>query len=214
MRYRRHLFLTAAMLLQSFHLALAADEVRYGFVLHAPFFSNEARVPNLLDPHVFVADPVTAEAVGPQGITHAAGFRPALMVDDPAQTLFNAKGKPLDMTLRQWFSAYGSYVGTRQNDGSERIVATFAGLIPNGHYSLFENHFAPAGVTFTPLDDKGIGNNVVARADGTATLTLTAPARLTHDNAVLLVYHSDGRDHGVERGTIGDTAHHQLISRP
>lgn len=214
MRYGRLLLLTTAMLLQSFQLAHAADEVRYGFVLHAPFFSNEARIPNLLDPHVFVADPVGVEGVGPQGIMHAAGFRPALMVDDPAQMLFSAKGKPLGVTLRQWFSASGSYVGTRQNDGTEKIVATFAGLIPDGRYSLFENHFAPAGVTFTPLDDKGIGNNVVARADGTATLTLTAPAMLTHANAVLLVYHSDGRDHGVERGAIGDTAHHQLISRP
>jgi hypothetical protein len=29
----------------------------------------------------------------------------------------------------------------------------------------------------------------------------------------LLVYHSDGVDHGQQRGQIGVTAHHQLIIR-
>jgi hypothetical protein len=86
--------------------------------------------------------------------------------------------------------------------------------VPNGHYSLFENHFSTTGVSFTPLDGKGSGNSFVAAADGTGTLTVVAPSVLTHDNAVLLVYHSDGQEHGDKRGAIGETAHHQLISRP
>jgi hypothetical protein len=30
---------------------------------------------------------------------------------------------------------------------------------------------------------------------------------------VLLVYHSDGAEHGMQRGEIGQNAHHQLIMR-
>jgi hypothetical protein len=36
---------------------------------------------------------------------------------------------------------------------------------------------------------------------------------LTGANAVLLVYHSDGRTHGTSRGQLGVTAHHQLIAK-
>jgi hypothetical protein len=36
---------------------------------------------------------------------------------------------------------------------------------------------------------------------------------LTHDNAVLVVYHADGRSWGMQRGTLGVAAQHQLIAR-
>lgn len=36
---------------------------------------------------------------------------------------------------------------------------------------------------------------------------------MTHAEGLLLIYHSDGRDHGVQRGKIGVDAHHQLIVR-
>jgi hypothetical protein len=49
---------------------------------------------------------------------------------------------------------------------------------------------------------------------GKAVMTVIAPAILTHDNAVLVVYHSDGKAHGKLRGNIGLDAHHQLIARP
>ena len=32
-------------------------------------------------------------------------------------------------------------------------------------------------------------------------------------NAILVVYHSDGKTHGTSRGAIGVTAHHQLIAK-
>lgn len=53
-----------------------------------------------------------------------------------------------------------------------------------------------------------------AGANGEATVTTVTPAPITHDNAVLVVYHSDGIQHGMARGTIGIDAHHQLIARP
>jgi hypothetical protein len=85
--------------------------------------------------------------------------------------------------------------------------------VPRGRYSLFENHFSSSGVTFTPLDATGKTNSFTASADGTAKLTVISPGLITHAEGVLLVYHSDGVDHGMERGQIGVNAHHQLIMR-
>ena len=82
-----------------------------------------------------------------------------------------------------------------------------------GHYSLFENHFDQKPIGFTPTDGTGKTNNFIAKADGTATIAMTIPHMPTHDNAVLLVYHSDAKDHGAERGAIGVDAHHQIIVR-
>ena len=83
----------------------------------------------------------------------------------------------------------------------------------NGRYSLFENHFGAAGATFTPLDGAGTANSFTASSDGTAQAELTIPGAITHAEGILLVYHSDGTDHGMLRGEIGVNAHHQLIVR-
>jgi len=56
------------------------------------------------------------------------------------------------------------------------------------------------------------GNSFVADSTGSATATMTAPAQMTHENA-LVVYHSDSVAHGLERGVVGETAQHQLIAR-
>ncbi len=69
-----------------------------------------------------------------------------------------------------------------------QLSANFNGLKPQGHYSLFENHFDQKPIGFTPTDGTGKTNNLVAKADGTATITMTLPHMPTHDNAVLLVY--------------------------
>jgi len=89
----------------------------------------------------------------------------------------------------------------------------FSGLIADGRYSLFENHFTDAGVSFTPLDGDASSNSFTAASDGTAALQVTIPGAVTHAEAILLVFHSDGRDHGMQRGQIGIDAHHQLIVR-
>jgi hypothetical protein len=64
------------------------------------------------------------------------------------------------------------------------------------------------------IDGSGADNSFVADANGNAVVTTVSPAALTHDNAVLVVYHSDGKVHGRSRGDIGVDAHHQLIARP
>lgn len=183
------------------------------FVLHAVFFSEETHQPKPLDPQVFIADPSVPAGTGPQNIRHAAGFRPAFISDPGTLAAHNADGKPLGFTLAEWFAARGETRIAPEQGGRTRVTCDFTALRPSGVYSLFENHFDQNPVGFTPLDGTGKTNTFTAGADGTAKVSVIAPTALTHANAVLLVYHSDGQAHGTERGRIGLTAHHQLIAR-
>ena len=182
------------------------------FILHAVFFSDETHQVKPLDPHAFVKDASAPAAVGPQNIAHAAGFRPALVAGPFDVEVFNAQGKSLRCSLADWFAAKGSVKITPSGTGA-KIDCQFTRLRPNGTYSLFENHFDQKPVGFTPLDGTGKGNSFTADTSGSAAISLVSPRPLTHDNAVLLVYHSDNTAHGTERGEIGVTAHHQIIVR-
>jgi hypothetical protein len=196
-------------------LALAGSDARLlELQTHADFFSRETQQKAFLDPQVFVSAPGAPEATGPQGIKHVAGLRNALVADSGQLALLNASGKSLDMTLAQWFSARGEVILTLLPGGKEKVTIVLSGLKPRGHYSLFENHFDRKPVSFTPLDGDGTDNNFVADASGKAVRPTVSPTPITHDNAILLVYHSDGRSHGDSRGDIGVDAHHQLIARP
>ena len=191
----------------------AADSQRLTFTVHAAFFSSATKQPKAVDPHVFVQDPASAAATGPQNIQHIAGVRPAFLEQDAKTTpLFNAKGESLGFDFGQWLEANGTVTITPSANGKAKISAQFRKLRPGGSYSLFENHFDQQPVGFTPLDGTGKSNNFVANKRGTARITLIAPELLTHANAVLLVYHSDKTFHGDQRGEIGVTAHHQLIA--
>lgn len=181
---------------------------------HAAFFSSETKQKSPLDPQVFLSAPNSVAAVGPQGIRHEAGLRPALISDNPTSPIMDAAGKSLNMTLGSWLSAKGTVILTKQASGKQKVTLVFSGLKAEGRYSLFENHFDEKPIGFTPLDGSGTDNSFVADAKGAAVLTIYAPKPLTSDNAVLLVYHSDGKDHGKSRGSIGLDAHHQLIAKP
>lgn len=182
------------------------------FILHATFFSNETHQVRPLDPHAFVRDASAPAAVGPQHIPHVAGFRPASVAGPFDAEVFNAQGKSLGFSLSDWFAAKGSVRITPSGQGA-RLECRFTQLRPNGVYSLFENHFDQKPIGFTPSDGSGKSNSFTADANGAAATTLMSPRPLTHDNAVLLVYHSDNTTHGMERGEIGVTAHHQIIVR-
>ena len=182
------------------------------FILHAVFFSDETHQVKPLDPHAFVKDASAPAAVGPQNIPHAASFRPALVAGPLDVEAFNAQGKSLGFTVADWFAAKGSVHIKPSGDGA-KIACRFTQLRPNGVYSLFENHFDQEPIGFTPSDGTGKGNSFTADANGSATISLLSPRPLTHDSAVLLVYHSDNTAHDTERGEIGVTAHHQIIVR-
>lgn len=184
------------------------------FVTHAAFFSAETHQNPVLDPQVFVAEPSASAGIGPQGIKHSAGVRNARPADPQTLPILNASGRPLDMSLGAWLDANGEVILAPQSNGQEKVTVILSDLKPGGHYSLFENHFDQKPVGFTPLDGTGEANSFVADATGKAVLTTIAPAPLTHDNAVLVVYHSDGKTYGKSRGDIGVNAHHQLIVRP
>lgn len=192
---------------------VALAQTNQTFETHAAFFSRETNQAQPIDPQVFVPESTAAAAVGPQNIAHAAGLRNALPSDAGTLEAHNAQGKDLGFTLAAWFGATGTAEMTPAANGHQRVVLHFAHLVPSGVYSMFENHFAPSGVTFTPLDGSGRGNSFTADAQGAATATIDAPAPFTHANALLLVYHSDGQTHGTERGTLGVNVHHQLIVR-
>lgn len=192
----------------------AADALSLKFVPHAVFFSAETKQPETIDPQDFVADPVKAAAVGPQGIKHAAGYRPARIDQDAMSTPVNtADGRSLGFDLGAWLGATGE-VAITQKDGATVLSATFRRLKPGGVYSLFENHFDQKPVGFTPTDGAGRANTFTAGPDGAAAVTMRLTHMPTHSNAVRLVYHSDGQAHGLERGQIGVNADHQLIARP
>ncbi|RFU44184.1 hypothetical protein D0B32_30155 [Paraburkholderia sp. DHOC27] len=183
------------------------------FETHAAFFSREVKLRAVLDPQVFTLDPGAQAERHWQGIEHVAGVRNAHGDDPPTSPLYTAKAVPLKMTAAQWFGASGTVTLASRADGREDVTLVLHGLKPGGVFSVFENHFDQKPVGFTPLDGTGTANAFVADPSGSARVTMTAPARLTHANAVLVVYHSDNETHGTERGALGETAHHQLIAR-
>ncbi|MDN4574817.1 hypothetical protein DBB29_19640 [Pandoraea cepalis] len=191
-----------------------AESVVLPFLTHADFFSSETHQSTPLDPQVFVAEPSGAAGMGPQGIRHVAGVRNAHISDNQSLPIVNALGNPLDMSLGAWLGASGDVILSPEANGHEKVVVVLHHLKPSGKYSLFENHFDQKPIGFTPLDGTGTTNSFVADSAGNAAVTVIAPEPLTHDNAVLVVYHSDGQAHGVTRGSIGVNAHHQLIARP
>lgn len=187
--------------------------VHLPFITHAAFFSKETQQSVPLDPQVFVKDGNAKAETGPQGIQHIDGFRPAhILSDPPATPVFSAQGQPLGFSLGQWLGASGA-VTLRPRGAGAIVRVRLTGLVPNGVYSLFENHFDQQPVGFTPLDGSGKRNSFTAKADGSGAMTVHAPQMLTGVNAVLLVYHSDRQTHGVSRGEIGVNAHHQLIAK-
>ncbi|OYV42219.1 MAG: hypothetical protein B7Z75_13775 [Acidocella sp. 20-57-95] len=192
--------------------AEAADALKLSFMLHATFFSSEMKLAKPLDPQAFVYDPAVPAGVGPQGIHHLAGYRPCLIAGPVDVEAYNANGKPLGFQIADWFAARGEVKIVRYGAGA-LVTSHFTNLIPNGLYSLFENHFDMKPIGFTPLDGTGTSNSFNADANGSASITVKAAKKLSHANAVLLVYHSDHQSHGLQRGDIGITAHHQLIAR-
>jgi len=205
---------SAGLLFASAAGSFAASPLKMNFITHAAFFSAESKQPKVLDPQVFVRDAAIPAATGPQGIKRVAGVRPPLIEEEARSSmLYNAEDKPLGFDLQTWLSASGSVTITEQG-GKPHLEADFKGLKPNAKYSLFENHFDHAPVSFTPMDGTGTTNSFVAQPDGTAKVSMTLPDFPTHANAVLLIYNSEGQTHGLERGRLGIDAHHQLIARP
>ncbi len=179
----------------------------FAFVPYAASFSLETKAPDLVDPLVFVISPHAPPGTGLLGIAHLPGIRNARMADDPMQPALDANGKPLGFDLQHWFAATG-IAELVPDGGRARITTRFTNLVPNGRYSLFVTHNA----SVAPLDGNGRANSFAAGPDGTGGITLISPFALARPNAILLVFHSDHTDHGLERGELGIYAHVQLAA--
>ncbi len=193
---------------------LLSAPLRLSFVPHAAFFSLAEKQPELIDPEVFIAAPGESPGTFHQ-IAHAPGIRPASMSDDGTQPARDANGRALGVDLQHWFSATGliAFSPPSTPGNGVAVSARFAGLVPNGRYSLFELHVESTPVVAAPLDGAGTADSFTAGADGNADVSIAMPRGLQHGELVALVFHSDGRDHGLETGSPGIDAEHQMVVR-
>jgi hypothetical protein len=194
--------------------AAADDSVVLPFTSGGAFYSHSEKLERAVDPQIFVYDGAVAVGTGPQRIEHIAGLRNARLDDASLSPLFNAEGMSLGLTLHKWLAARGVLETQTQANGRMRLIASFKHLLPFGTYSLFaERTDADGGKTARPLDADGSASSFEAGADGSAMIVLETSPQTGGDTAIVLVYHSDGREHGVSRGRLGVTAHEQLAAR-
>jgi hypothetical protein len=193
--------------------ASADDPAVLSFINGGAFFSRTEKTERAIDPHMFVYDGIVAVGTGPQHIEHIAGLRNARLDDAPLSPVYNAQGMALGLTLRKWLAARGVLETQTQANGRTRLIASFKHLVPFGTYSLFaKSSSADGGKTVRPLDADGSASSFDARADGSAMIALETSLHPGGDTTIVLVYHSDGREHGVSRGQLGVSAHEQLAA--
>ena len=193
--------------------AVAASTGTAAYQLHMSFFSHESGLKGVIDPQVFVRKAGVPRAVGPQMIPHAAGLSPAPQDAAAGSSLHGATGASLGITLGEWERARGSLRISCANSRST-VHSTLTGLIPRGVYSVFVVHLKVNGPgRFTPLGNiAGTDNNFVASPSGTAAPNDTVSGCLTKSDAVVVIWHSDGKTHGTTPGMLGVTWHNSVIT--
>lgn len=193
----------------------SAEPLRLSFVPHAAFYSVLTSQHDLVDPEVFVSAAGAPAATSFDQIAHAAGIRNALMTDDGTQPARDANGRKLGVNLQQWFFATGliAFSPPTTAGGGVSVSTRFANLVPRGRYSLFHFRIERGAPAPAPLDGSGTTNSFSTAPDGSADVSLTMPRMLAHGEAVVLIFHSDGRDHGLQTGAPGIDAEHQMIVR-
>lgn len=125
----------------------------------------------------------------------------------------DADGAALTITRGVWESAAGS-VNFSCVDGGERATSRLTGLIPGATYSTFVVHLDIQGPgRFTPWGDAaGTTNNFTADPSGAAAPVNTVPGCTTSNEAIVILWHSDGQTHGTTPGKLGVTWHNSLIT--
>ncbi len=147
------------------------------------------------------------------------------------------KGVNLGFTLEQWLSAIGNGTYIEEN-GNATMNLTFKNLVPNGTYTVWIHRVTMPpnyGEIFTPVGASN-GSQNVFKADsmGNATYNMKLKALPESTNVtfkdyvamyvtkkapittnitwtlISVVYHSDGKTHGVVPGELGKTAHVQM----
>ena len=213
MRTRRSAFLggaAAAFAALSGSPTAAAETLR--LELHGAFYSRQLQIVPGIDPQVFVADSSVAEGgIGLENIEHVAGLR-ALRLDgsDGNAPLFTAEGMHLGFTAPRWLGAHGTCTIESAGDATHVFIKA-AGLIAFGMYSIFKRVSGASGDVDLPLDGTGKRNWFRAAPDGSLSTMLVSPQPLDPQGALFFIYHSDGKSHGMDMGTLGVSAHEHLI---
>ncbi|GAC1642105.1 MAG: hypothetical protein NVS4B8_10990 [Herpetosiphon sp.] len=194
--------------------AWAAGQFAFTFEPHGAFFSQEMKLPGVIDPQVFVADAASPAGIGPQKITHVAGLRPARPGVDAASTpISTAEGHALNLTLGAWLGAHGR--GTITCNGNTATANfNFTGLIPGGLYQVTRLQFTPQGAKRTPFGQAdGSDSTFTVLKDGSATIAAQAPFCPDPAEGMVIAYHSDATGHGAIMGMLGLNLHNQLAAR-
>ena len=95
------------------------DPSRLEFVSHATFFSAASGRPDVIDPQVFVASPGAPAATGLQDIAHVENVSYASPSAALATRLLTATGRPLELTVGDWYFARGSVTFNAQPGGTK-----------------------------------------------------------------------------------------------
>jgi hypothetical protein len=132
-------------------------------------------------------------------------------------------GRPLGLTLGDWFAAEG--IGTYTCDNAEgHLAVDFTGLVPNGVYTIWHYFMAwPPTVPFIGTYDLPIGARDGSQAAFIANETGAARfdqrfrpcLQLTGEHlasGLAIAWHSDGNTYGARPGDFGTVTHIQLYT--
>ena len=132
------------------------------------------------------------------------------------------RGKPLGITLGQWFAAKGGGKYTCKN-GEGYLKTTFENLVPNGVYTMWHDFFVwPPTKPFVGTYDLPFGardgseNTFKADAKGNAVFERSFKPCLQLSGEHLLselaiAWHSDDKTHGHEPGEFSTNTHVHLF---
>lgn len=135
------------------------------------------------------------------------------------------KGEALGFTLAEWLAASGS-MAYACNDGRGHITGTFAGLVADGVYTVwnaqltFEDGAIVAGTDYPAGPADGSANTFTADGDGNGRVSIAwddCNEASTFDGmdgqswVLAIAYHSDGQTYGDEPGDFGKATHVQLF---
>lgn len=172
--------------------------------------------------------PGSGEVFRPTAATRAMNA-PLYAVADPVEHNFldtsdvgpYKKGKPLGMTLGEWFAAKGAGTYRCQN-GTGELDIVFENLVPGGVYTMWHDFIVwpPTdpfiGTYDLPLGARDGSENVfVADNAGHARFkrTLTPCLQLSGEHLLsdlAIAWHSDGRTYGPLTGEFSTNTHVQL----
>ena len=183
------------------------------FQLHGAYWSRREQIVPAVDPQVFVEDPnVTVGGIGLENIEHIAGLR-ALQLEEGRKPLFTADGAHLGFTSTKWLAASGNAAIVDDDAaGSPLVIARFRDLISFGVYSIFKQIPGATRDVSVPLDGTGKSSTFRASETGSALVRIRSPQALDEASTLRLIYHSDGRVHGLDPGPLGIVAHEQLVA--